>query len=65
VHTDPMAKRLQASSSPSTPRSRSEQRAEEREFWESDNATGAEPRKAAFAESVTGARRWFRGRRRP
>jgi hypothetical protein len=60
-----MAKRLSSSRTPSTPRSRSEQRAEEREFWESDNATGAEPRKAAFADSVSGARKWFRGRNRP
>jgi hypothetical protein len=64
VHTARMAKRL-SSRTPSTPRSRSEQRAEEREFWESDNATGAEPRKAAFADSVTGARKWFRARNRP
>ena len=50
---------------PSTPRTRSEQRAEEREFWERDAANGEEPRKAVFAESVSGYRRWLRARRRP
>ncbi|MGZ4691626.1 MAG: hypothetical protein ACXVKA_09825 [Acidimicrobiia bacterium] len=50
---------------PSTPRSRSEQRALEREFWDSDTANGGEPRKAAFAETVTSYRRWLRARRRP
>ena len=60
-----MAIRQRSSSSPSTPRSRSEERAEEHDFWDRDIATGSEPRKAAFAESVTGARRWFRARRRP
>jgi len=60
-----MATRQRPSSSPSTPRSRSEQRAEEHEFWDNDAATGGERRKAAFAETVTGYRRWLRARRRP
>jgi hypothetical protein len=60
-----MVIRQRASSSPSTPRSRSEQRSEEQEFWDSDAAAGGERRKAAFADSVTGARRWIRARRRP
>ncbi len=60
-----MASRQRLSSTPSTPRSRSEQRAQEREFWENDAAAGGERRKAAFADSVTGARRWLKSRRRP
>jgi hypothetical protein len=50
---------------PSTPRTRAEQRAEEREFWERDASGEDEPRRAAFAESVSGYRRWLRARRRP
>jgi hypothetical protein len=60
-----MAIRQNQSKPPSTPRSRSEQRAEERDFWERDHSSDGEPRKAAFAESVTGARKWFRARRHP
>ncbi len=60
-----MAIRQRDSSSPSTPKSRSEQRSLESEFWDNDDAQGGERRKAAFAESVTGARRWIRARRRP
>jgi hypothetical protein len=60
-----MATRHRPTPSPSSPRTRSEQRAEEREFWESDAATGGEPRRAAFAETVTGYRHWLRARRRP
>ena len=60
-----MSTRHRLSATPSTPRSRSEQRAEEREFWDNDAAAGGERRKAAFADSVTGARRWLKARRRP
>jgi hypothetical protein len=60
-----MPTRQRSSETPSTPRSRAEQRAQEREFWENDAAVGGERRKAAFADSVTGARRWLKARRRP
>jgi hypothetical protein len=60
-----MAIRHSQPSVPSTPRSRSEQRALERAFWDPESVDGAEPRKAAFAETVTGARRWLKSRRRP
>jgi hypothetical protein len=47
-------------------RTEAEREAENREFWADDRSDdGSEPRKAAFAGTVTKGRRWLRNRRHP